>query len=493
MTPEQINNLFTTDKSDWFIETENGIRIWDSTRLDRFWEIFQNEKIKKADYNFENFVFPTFSKSEQQKLNLTNNYYVDTFTLNGNLIERPVIFKNCRFQGYTLFLGNITEIQNAPHLDVIYGNKLNFINCKFEQEFRLQAVKIVDNLSITNCEFFEEFNIMMSQIAGQTHVNNTTFQKRFLYHGNQNVGTVNFSSLIFNANSQFGQNHFQNHFSINTAEFNDKLTLHSNNYHKNATFVNFQINHKSSFKNEHYDKCSFQDIDFSQKSHSFEEILLTDDKTMVFRNTIFNNRVSFRNCDCDNIIFYNSDITDIKFTSCNWNSSKRLLMKNESKDKNGKNNNLKTLENLYRQLKRNFEHSKNWELSGKAYISEMTIRKKRLWQDKNYLSWFIYSFYDIFGGFTQNYIKPLVWLLVLTVFLFPLYYLFGECLLFDSQFNLIRNCNIGDVFKKSFASSIPFIKTDLVYANWWVQSFQTIISTILLTFLILALRKRFKQ
>jgi hypothetical protein len=151
------------------------------------------------------------------------------------------------------------------------------------------------------------------------------------------------------------------------------------------------------------------------------------------------------------------------------------------------------LENLYRQLKKIFEGNKEWELSGKAYVSEMYIRKKRLWIEREYVSWLIFSFYDFFGGFTQDYIKPLKWYILFTFVIFPLYYLNFDCSQKTWLIKQLSFCDLEQAFQKSIASSFPFINTNLIYENWWIKAIQTFICGILLTFFILALRKRFKQ
>ena len=186
--------------------------------------------------------------------------------------------------------------------------------------------------------------------------------------------------------------------------------------------------------------------------------------------------------------FINSDLIHPNFYSCEWNSSNRLIIFNESDYFKGISE-LNELENLYRQLKSNFQNSRDWELSGKAYVSELTIRKKRLYLEKKFFSWFLYSFYDKFGGFTQNYLRPFLWYVGFTFIFFPLLYFIIEITITDlGGYTILSNSYI-----KSFAASIPFINTDIIYQNWWVQSFQIVFSTILIAFFILALRKRFKQ
>ncbi|MBQ0768637.1 MAG: hypothetical protein KBT58_05055, partial [Bizionia sp.] len=353
--------------------------------------------------------------------------------------------------------------------------------------------KILKNLNISKCIFYGESAVIFSQIAGKTTIHESEFNEKFLYHANVNWGTINFGSVVFNNDVSFGQNKYTDGFSFNTVEINGKSRLHSNTYNSNFHFTAVQLNNKSVFKNEKYENAYFQDIEFSLMSHLFEEISLSNDSSLTFRNIFFPKNVSLHICDTYKMIFIDSDISDVKFSSCNWNSPNRLIIFDEIKRKSSIIE-LKKLEDIYRQFKKNFENYKDWELSGKAYISELTIRKYRLWKERSYISWFIYSFYDLFGGFTQNYIKPLKWFLFLTLFLFPLYYLLFENFDVFSLYPLeYQDCSVTNAFIKSLSASFPLIKTNLYYNNWWMQAIQILISTILITFFILGLRKRFKQ
>ena len=104
-----------------------------------------------------------------------------------------------------------------------------------------------------------------------------------------------------------------------------------------------------------------------------------------------------------------------------------------------KNYNIEThysaLEYTYRQLKKNFENSKDWELSGKAYRSEMKMRRSRLlcvakrkylFFSYHFYEWVLYWIYGRMSGFTQSMLTPITLLLIFTLLLFPIYYLYED-------------------------------------------------------------------
>ena len=108
-------------------------------------------------------------------------------------------------------------------------------------------------------------------------------------------------------------------------------------------------------------------------------------------------------------------------------------------------------------------------MSGKAYKSEMEMRKKRHFLNGNFFSFagiesyshnLIFWVYKIFSGYTQNYLRPLIIIIISTFIIFPfLYYLFG-C--FNFQENHVR----------IYFSQLIFNKIDLsLCGNFWELSF----------------------
>lgn len=477
-----IQELFTCDKSEWFTETNDGIRIWKTHLVADFWTKIKTHKIDNDDYNFENFVFPSCSKGQIDQISQQQNFYIDIFSNINKKIKNPVTFKDCRFQGSFLFLGNIEHVTYSPLADITFLSNFKFQNCSFEKEFRLQAQKFEGSLSINNCLFFDESSINFTNISGNLSISKNNFKEKFIYFHNKSLKNSNFSDNIFAKSYQFGGNTFNSNFGISNCEFNGKVSINGNNYIKSGSISHVQFNSQCFIKGEKYNNFQFQDVEFSSKNNILEEIKFSENGILTFRNQIFTNSFTMRNCDCRKIKFINSEISEIKFSSCTWNLSQRIILHEESLLNKNEIIEIQILEEQYRQLKRNFEKEKDWELSGKAYVSEMTFRQLRLYLEKDYFSWFIYWFYDFFGGYTQNYVKPIFWLFSLTTLIFPSYYFIYE-----------NSNDVNDVFIKSIAASIPWLQTNLQYENWGILAFQKTLSTILLTFIILALRKRFKE
>ncbi len=215
-----------------------------------------------------------------------------------------------------------------------------------------------------------------------------------------------------------------------------------------------------------------------------------------FSNVLNYQSLIFRRMDLTNSLLYQTDLSQFTFSECDWGTSSRIIVSDEI----NKEATYQGLENLYRQLKKNFDNAKNWEQSGKSYHSEMEMRRLRYKNERglnSFINYFIYTIYKQLGGYTQDYIKPLKILLVLIFFLFPLFYFletsFYSKKLQETLLQSILSNNFFDAIQKSLDATFPFFKHNHTYRFWGVQYFQTFLGGILLTFFILALRKRFKQ
>jgi hypothetical protein len=211
---------------------------------------------------------------------------------------------------------------------------------------------------------------------------------------------------------------------------------------------------------------------------------------LFFNFMDFNVLTFFNESNLSNTSFMKSDISEIRFRDCRFQIKGRLILPDEARTDEG---DIPQLETLYRQLKKSFEREKNWELMDYSYASEMKMKQKTLLKRNEYFSWSVYKFYEIFAAYTQNFIRPLTWFVFLTFLIFPMVYFVLEisCNMEGSFISFVQD-TILNCLQNSVGASIPFISSSLKNDFWWIQSFQTIFSAILLTFFVLALRRRFR-
>ncbi|PKA83596.1 hypothetical protein ATE92_1753 [Ulvibacter sp. MAR_2010_11] len=483
MTPKEQDAFFKSDKSDWYSETDDGVRIWNQNIVKHFWDMILIHKINNNDFNFNGFVFPTFSRSEENKLLQGDSHYERIFGANGLAIKEKVNFKNCRFLGNAFFLGNFLPAQHLKVHDIHYLQDLIFDGCIFENEFRLSAVKIMGNLSFNNCGFLAEFSSMVSVVVQKTNYSECTFHNKFDYFANTHKGTTDFSSNIFIGDATFAKCFYEENYNLSGKGFTSTSTFFENTYMKRSVFAALTFEDKIRISDENFKNCLFQGVYFRAKHNILEGIKTGEDGLFIFQDIIFPVTTVFRQCDCRNIKFTDSDIVDVKFSSCQWKKTDRLILKDEPKNQETNISQIESLEELYRQLKKNFDNHKNWELSGMAYISEMEMRKIGLWKERKLFQWFIYWFYGFFGGYTQDIRKPMLSLAVL--------FLGCSIAYFFIDFDIIN------AMERGVEGSLPYleIKEDEPFPDYWLllKNVQFILSSIFLSFFVLALRKIFKQ
>ncbi|WP_452230658.1 hypothetical protein [Lacinutrix sp. MEBiC02404] len=482
MDSKELDNLFKSDKTDWYSENKNGTKTWDISKLDHFWNMIKIHKILKNDFKFDGFVFPSFYRTNPPLLNANAIYFHEVFGSGGLFINTRVIFSNCRFSGPFIIPNLIIPDYKTSPL-VIFKSDLTFEDCVFEENFKIQYTSIHGDFTISSCIFRNEFSLTNCQLFKKSNLNFNLFEQRLLLHGNTFNDNTNLSENNFNGLCQIGSNKSINLFSIISSTFNKEVRMYNNNYLKTFTLASTKFEDNVLIHRESFVNGGFSNLEFLGKKSLFRDISIKENQVLKLRNIFFQDNFYFFRCDCNNIVFMESNIVKPIFDSCKWNITHRLLIKDETDLKFINTSNYLKLENIYRQLKKNFDGQKDWELSGYAYISEMEMRKNRLLHERKYASFFIYWFYGFFGGYTQNFLRPIISLAILTLVCTIVYFLIDY--------------NVINALERGLKGSIPYIeiRENEPYPRYWLllKNIQLILSGTFLSFFILALRKRFKQ
>lgn len=487
MNNNEILIFFNSNLSTLYREDNNSNRIWFPEKLEKYWSLFSkfieingNElkdlKIPKLD----NFIID-LSEVNYNELNFINCQFLGDI----NFVKSKL--KNIKFSRCTFHDGLIFRQLNLSNLEIsnsTLGKSLTIEDSTLDS-LKINTSKFFENISIINCMFNKDFYIYDSSIAESLTITYSLFSS----NGNYLVSNINkieielLSFKEYNLVNYLWQeledslpkvNMFDDKFIKSILMFRDRGQLFE--------FININQIRFAKYGNLNYLINIINNSYYNQYTSQYLKLVL--------HNIIISNVFKIERIDLSDFHFDDSNIENIKFINCDWNIRDRLLLNDEKHLKNGD-----SMENQYRQLKRIFSKDQNWEMSGLSYISEMEMRKRRLgyavddgkrYFSKDAITYLIYFFYGFFGGYTQNFIRPIIIFFSSTLIIFPIIYLFYEPF-------PINHFNLNMSIQKSLANSLPLIKTDLLYKNWYLKTFQTVFSTIILTFVILALRKRFKQ
>lgn len=489
------SDILRVDKNDWYTTDIDGNKYWIKSLVDKFWEQLFKVKIDLNDYNFNGIVFPSFSSDTYMKLDLSRNYLKNHLVNPQNpkfnsilgksdsvVIRSKVDFIDCLFLGHCHF----------QHF--IFEEQVHFRNCTFDDEVRFQENVFKNFFGFRKCKYQGETFFFDNKIFKSFHINDdSSFSHRSIFIANYFGDRFSIGECDFNESVNISKTTFLGRAEIQSSVFNSDLDFFENDLLGGFYLVNPSFYRKASLKDLKMNRGTFQELNFSGTRYIFDNIKLLDNSVLNFNNCNFDKNLLIKDCNLYDFRFNWSDISSVKFLSCNWNIRNRIILREEERMDKKNISSLTSLEDKYRQLKYNFGNVQDWELAGLAYVSEMKMREKRLYLEKDYFSIFIYKIYDYLSGYTQSFKMPLSIFIILTFIIFPFYYIFFEtCQNINSDYSCFM-CTTLEGYQKSLSASFPFISTDLVYENWWMKSLQSFLSLLLITFFVLALRKRFKQ
>lgn len=254
-------------------------------------------------------------------------------------------------------------------------------------------------------------------------------------------GYADFSGIKFQKGVHFREVHFFSWVSFLSADFLWDVTFERVVFSQSVDFifVKFQWNvkfwyTKFQWEVEFYKTIFYRDTLFDNVifiDWVFREVQFSREWLTIFDNNIedpafwfkypvsvlslidivFNVNCTFRRYDFSEIIFHNSQIDKIVFQECefkkiNW----RKVLADESNNKM-----FTQVENLYCQLKSNFEDKKSWQLAGDFHIGEMEMRLKWLWQKWDYLEFIILRLYKLISLYWERIWRPLLWMIFVII------------------------------------------------------------------------------
>lgn len=494
LSDEKILELFQTLTPKYYFENQKYQEKWNEAFLENYWHNFprfiqlNGNEIK--DLPIPKLEANTLTKDlfdyKLEELIFTNCNFTDE-TYFKNLELRKIEFSNCKFQkkiSFSSFKLDSLEISSS-----IFGEGLSIYDSTLSS-LKFNDLKIFESIYITNSIFDKKLYIDNISLVDTVYFGDCYFstQEKGFFNSIRRIDlqSMNYQwySIIENIKAEFQKKNSKNDQSNIFSSF--ILTLNKEN------IINYIEEEISSGRKSNLNKKTL-----IEKVHVYYDLKYVNYKEapeINFKNVVVTEPLTFHGLNLKKFSFSNSEIEKMKFTDCEWNIKDRLLLPTEY---------ISEAEDQYRQLKRMFSKNQDWEMSGLAYISEMEMRKKRLGYEidddrrhlfryilryftKKSLEYIVYFIYGSIGGYAQNFSKPLSAFLISTFIGFPLIYLFAET-------NSTGIYDLPESLQKSISNAFPIIRSELEYQYWSLKAFQTIFSSILLAFIILGLRKRFKQ
>ncbi len=311
-----------------------------------------------------------------------------------------------------------------------------------------------------------------------------TFEKVLDFSNSKFLGNANFSNIQFKKDVYFTSSIFYEWVDFNLSTFEKTAYLNSINFHNNVFFEKTKFKEVWNFCYSDFSLSKIVIFEECEFALNFENI---ERHQKHFQNVNFPDTTKIINCDLTNVSFLKSRITDVHFETCKF--PKKIqdeidLEKKISENKTVKAEDYENVENIYRQLKYNFDEKKSFQQADEFYVREMEMKHERFNLNKgyNWVNWIISWLYRDISVYNSSPMRALLWLSFLILF-----------------FALIYHCGTyGSIaFEYSFTNAIPFVPTPenmkLKDGLQWFGYFQKIISAGIILLFGLSLRRKFKR
>lgn len=200
-------------------------------------------------------------------------------------------------------------------------------------------------------------------------------------------------------------------------------------------------------------------------------------------------KITFRRADLEKCRFLGTDLRKVQMTGVKWPQIGRRvgvydeIHALEGKEKEGKSPPWPEIEQLYRQLKQNYEDQRDYERAGDFHYGEKEMRRKN--PETSWSLWLLLVFYWLFSGYGERVLRPILWTLGL----------FVVCAVAYESLTLGKSPTWGEAAIYSFQVTAFFRPQDFVLPAWAkvIYTLQSLLGPLLLGLFALAVRQKLKR
>ncbi len=227
--PEE--HIFYCDKSDWYVEGENGYKDWSKSQeeVERFWKLVRKEKMARKDYVFSRFVFPEFleesfwkdekAREFKEKADFTYTHFLgytdftntvflsdasfskvkfyDYADFSRSIFSKNVYFSETEFSKIAFFIG-VNFLDYCQFRASVFQEKANFSDSSFLREVSFKNTDFKKILEFEDCKFKDEIYLPNSVISFLKNLNAPSFSlqgailEESHFYGIEKLENVNF-------------------------------------------------------------------------------------------------------------------------------------------------------------------------------------------------------------------------------------------------------------------------------------------------------------
>ena len=205
--------------------------------------------------------------------------------------------------------------------------------------------------------------------------------------------------------------------------------------------------------------------------------------------------VIFRDADLRQCLFLGTDVRKAEFTDVRWSRVGLRFCVHDEFAPLGVLEIVRQyakIEQLYRELKQNYEDRRDYERAGEFHFGEKVMRRRN--PNTRWGLWFLLTLYSVFSGYGERYLRPLLWAGILLVSSAVLYFSLGlqpKSAVYQSSQDWITaflySLRVMTLFRADELAN------PLTVYGWVVVAVESILGPLFLGLFALAVRQRLKR
>lgn len=483
-----------------------------------------NDNIKTEIIDFKYFIFPpNFTLSDisiHHDINFDYSQFCGDAKFYGTYFHKKASFNHAKFQGDTSFESahfyGFTFFMSSKFFGVVefryssFENTTYFHRAEFHHGVQFKNMKIEKNdFELNNASFwgqtkFEEIKsnspirFRNALFYGEISLLNSEFTNYVDFAGTIFYKDVKFSEAKFLHKTNFSYTIFKNKVDIKGISFSGDTKFECTEFFGNADFSEIKIMGEFNLRNIH-----------PKGEFNFRNVFLEEAKYVIFKNV-----------DLKRFLFMGTNIQRIRFFGHQWliKGTRKHMVYDEEKFKGNNKITLINIEQLNRGLQSSYEDMKAYHIAGDFFIGAMEMQRRQIarksnaicrWLRQNIFS--LIALYKLTSFYGERYIRTFGWML-LFLLLFPcIYLLTGFTIPVEGslnnqkefiQYKISLNSNFSipiNDYAKALVLSLhastfqKFDPLEVTLLSRTVSIVQSIISAILLSLFLLAIRRRFRR
>lgn len=410
------------------------------------------------------------------------------------VFPEPAYFSGATFDSEADFYGATFTVW-ADFSNATFNKRANFLGAKFyaTAAANFTDVKFNDDVDFGNAKFCDGARFSQAKFTGWADFSGGKFTKQVDFSGAEFKGPVEFCVRSF-YEAKFEDTRFAREADFFCATFTARANFFRARFAEGADFsgVKFARDKEVVFRGTRFLGVTLfasteEDGDpaeiFSKADVDFSEVIIAPLDALIFRNA-----------DLQKCRFLNADLRKAEFTHVKWHEKwghLRVYDQEVAEQKHEKDK-WSHIEQLYRQLKQNYEDRRDYEHARHFHYGEKEMRRR----NSRWGLWILLSVYRCVSGYGESALCPFLWAVVLLA-TSSAAYLCGSLLHVNKDASSILDpTSMRDVGLYSLRVMTLLRPNDFMPNGFWgnfVNMLQSIFGPLLFALFALALRQRLKR